>query len=345
MDTELPIISIVMPCRNEEYYIINILKNLHEQDGVNKKFCYEVFIVEGLSSDNTKNLICEYIKDKPNFKLIINEKKITPVAFNLGIMAAKGSYICILGSHAEIEKDYLLSCLNTIIKTGADNVGGPWIAKSNSYMGKAISIAFQSPISVGGAKSHNIDYEGLADSVWGGFYKRSVFENIGLFDEELVRNQDDELNYRLIKNNGKIWQTPKIKYQYISRDSLKKLFNQYFQYGYWKIRVIQKHKIPSSIRHLIPGLFITVLAILTGLSFISTKCAYLLFSLLAFYLAIILTFSFISCKKRPIYIPAVFAAIIVFHFSYGFGFLKGIFDFVIVKKQNKSKINDYKLSR
>lgn len=340
-----PLISIIIPCRNEENYINNILANICEQAGTNIDFNIEVLVIEGNSSDKTLSIINEFIKDKSNFKIIINEKQITPIAFNLGIKQAKGDYICILGSHAEIDKDYLLSCLKTIQKTDADNVGGPWIAQNTSYIGKVIAVGFQNPVSVGGARSHDVNHEGYVDSVWGGFYKKEVFAKIGLFDEELIRNQDDEFNFRLIKSGGKIWQSPSIKYNYISRDNLVKLFKQYYQYGYWKIRVIDKHKLPASIRHIIPAIFVASLILLIPLSVISKMFSILLLLELASYALVILIASICSCFRMLKYLPILPIVIMIFHFSYGLGFLKGILDFMVFKKHQKNIIIDQKLSR
>src|SRR5262249_15800203 len=115
---------------------------------------------------------------------------------------------------------------------------------------------------VGGARWHDTAYEGPADTVFGGVYRREVFDRIGFLDEELVRNQDDEFNLRLTRAGGKIWHSPRIKSWYHPRQSLRSLFRQQVQYGYWKVRVIQKHKIPASIRHLIPGCFVLSLIFL-----------------------------------------------------------------------------------
>src|SRR5581483_2093532 len=122
--------------------------------------------------------------------------------------------------------------------TGADNVGGAMTAVGESFLQKAIAMAHHSAFSVGGARWHNAAYEGRADTVFGGFYQRSVFERIGLFDETLVRNQDDEFNLRLRRAGGQIWHSPRIRSWYHPRASLRALFRQYLQYGYWKVGLI-----------------------------------------------------------------------------------------------------------
>lgn len=335
MQTESVDISIIVPCRNEERYIKETIGRIVAQKGAGQLFNFELFIIDGKSTDNTVKLVEDEVKKNNKVSLIINEKKTTPAAFNLGIKNASGKYICILGAHAEISKNYLINCLNTIKKIDSDNVGGTWKAKGQGYLGKAIALSFRSSFAVGGAKSHRINYEGYVDSVWGGFYKREVFDKIGLFDEELVRNQDDELNLRLIRSGGKIWQSPEIKSWYYPRASIVALFKQYIQYGYWKVRVIQKHKIPASIRHIVPGTFVGLLIILAVLSPFSQVFLKILAGLLIFYLVANLGASFFACKEVPTWkhipvMPIIFAA---YHFGYGYGFLHGILDFVILKKQ------------
>src|SRR5262249_25260654 len=131
-----------------------------------------------------------------------------------------------------------------------------WVARGDRYVSRAIAAAFRSPFSAGGANSHDPRHEGPVDSVYLGCWRRDVFSRVGLFDEELVRNQDDEWNLRLIRSGGTIWQSPRIRSWYRPRASLAALFQQYRQYGYWKVRVIQKHRRPASPRHLVPVLFL-----------------------------------------------------------------------------------------
>ena len=167
-----------------------------------------------------------------------------------------------MDAHTRYASDYVRNCLEVLRTTGADNVGGPWVARGTGIIGRTVAAALQSPFSFGGTRGHNPDYEGIVDTVYLGCWPREVFGRVGLFDEELVRNQDDEFNLRLTRAGGKIWQSPRIKSWYRPRGSTVRLLRQYMQYGYWKVRVIQKHKIPASVRHLIPGLFVLSLVVL-----------------------------------------------------------------------------------
>ena len=163
-------------------------------------------------------------------------------------------------------------------------MGGPWVARGKGRIGRAISAAFQSSFATGGARGHDPNYSGPVDTVYLGCWPREVFDRIGMFDEELVRNQDDEFNLRLTRSGGKIWQSTRIKSWYHPRETLRQLFSQYVQYGYWKVRVMQKHTLPASLRHVIPACFILVLIILPLISLYWGSAFWMWLGLLILYL-------------------------------------------------------------
>jgi hypothetical protein len=294
--------------------------------------------------------------------VIDNPGLTAPCGLNAAIHSARGGIIVRADAHTEYAPDYLLKCLETLQQTGADNVGGPARTKADGYCQRAIAAAYHSPFSVGGARFHDPDYEGYVDTVTYGCWPRSTFEKFGLFDEELVRNQDDEHNLRITRGGGKVYQSPKIKSWYRPRGSLAALFKQYMQYGYWKVRVIQKHKLPASWRHLVPGAFVLALMLLflfSALCFLLSLCSassdpvvagpwsvvhsvshfsFLLsiFSFLlicsAYLLAVLVASVFTAARtewKLLAVLPLVFGC---YHFGYGFGFLRGILDFVILRR-------------
>lgn len=340
-------ISIIIPCRNEEKHIRDTIRRIINQEGAGQGFTFELLIIDGKSTDNTVEIVKEENKRYDNVKLIINERKITPAALNLGIRNASGKYISFLGAHADIAKDYFMNCLNTINNVDADAVGGPWRAKGQGYIGEAIALAFQSKFAVGGAKNHNLDYEGYVDCVWGIFGKKEIFENVGFYDEELIRNQDDEFSYRLNKAGGKIWQSPHIRYTYYCRNNLKNLFKQYMQYGYWKVRVIQKHKIPASIRHIIPGAFTGTLFALAVSSFLSKVIFKTFIGSVVLYAGFNMLAASLTCMRLSNirFFPVMPIILGAFHFGYGLGFIQGIFDFIILRKHELKKIEDVPLTR
>ena len=166
-----------------------------------------------------------------------------------------------------------------------------------------------------------------------GCWRREIFDRIGLFDEELVRNQDDEFNLRTVRSGGRIWQSPSIRSWYSPRGSLRTLFAQYRQYGYWKVRVIQKHRLPASVRHLVPGTFVLTLGGLGMVAPFSTVAAVGLAVILASYGAVLAAASCLTARRAgwrylPV-LPAVFAC---YHVSYGIGFMRGILDFVVLRR-------------
>ena len=239
-----------------------------------------------------------------------------------------------MDAHTEYASDYVKQCVLILETTGADNVGGPARTKSDGYMQEAIAAAYHSPFSVGGARFHNVDYEGAVDTVTYGCWRREIFDRIGFFDESLVRNQDDEFNLRLKRAGGQIWQSPRIQSWYKPRSSLRSLFWQYAQYGYWKVRVIQKHRIPASVRHLVPAGFLLLLVALPMLSFYSALAFRAWFALIGAYLAFIVLASLRTANEKGWkLLPVVPLAFACFHFGYGFGFLRGVWDFILLRRQ------------
>jgi len=326
-------VSIIVPCRNERKYIKEFIESVLQQEPIEEGI-YELIIADGMSNDGTREILKDYSRKLQYLIPLDNPEGTTPYALNRAIRASRGNIIIRMDVHTEYARDYIKKCIEVINQTCADNVGGPARTKANSYIQKAIRLAYHSSFAVGGARFHDLNYEGYVDTVTYGCWKKKTLLNIGLFDEELVRNQDDELNLRIIRSGGKIWQSPDIKSWYYPRDSLKKLFKQYMQYGYWKVRVIQKHKIPASVRHLIPGTFVASLIFLTCLSFFSRAAMVFLVSITVLYIAANLTASAITCRKKDLFLylpvmPFVFAS---YHFGYGLGFLLGFIDFVVLRK-------------
>jgi len=329
----LPLVSVIIPSRDEEKFIEKCLDSIIANDYPKDKL--EVLVVDGMSDDGTRGIIGTYMQEYPFVRLLDNPQKIVSTALNIGIKNAQGEIIVRMDAHTEYAPDYITHCLQVLEQTGADNVGGAARTKADSYMQEAISVAYKTPFGVGGAKFHDENFEGYVDTVTYGCWQKTTLEKIGLFDEELIRNQDDELNLRLIRSGGKIWQSPEIKSWYYPRDSIVALFKQYVQYGYWKVRVIQKHKIPASIRHIVPGAFVGLLVILAVLSPFSQLSLKILAGLFLFYGVINLGASLLSCKKpsKWKYIPVMPIIFSTCHFGYGYGFLRGILDFVVLKKK------------
>ena len=333
----LPFISIIIPCRNEEAHIGKCIDSIIQNDYPKDRL--EVFVVDGSSDDNSKKVVQEYC-DKTDFiKLFDNQKKIVSSALNIGLKEAKGELIMRLDAHSTYGKNYISLCVQHHGENDVDNVGGPIITLpgSDTPIGKAIALGISHPFGVGnqycriGAKEKM-----FVDTVTFGCYKRTVFDRIGLFDETLIRNQDDEFNLRLIKNGGKILLVPEILVYYIARDSLLKLWRMYYQYGYFKPLVAMKLGSVLTWRQLVPPLFVGILGLTAILSPIIKYSAWLFCLIFFSYLLADIVFAYKSARKKGL--RCVFSLFFVFpilHFSYGLGYLKGIIDFALLNKTIK----------
>jgi len=326
-----PTVSVVIPCRNEREHIEACVRSMLGQQAPAGGF--EVIVADGMSDDGTRDILNRISLEDARLRVVDNWERITPSGMNAGIVAARGRYVAIAGAHSRYAPDYLCESVIVLEDTHADNVGGAVICEAHSLVQRAAAAAHHSPFSVGGARWHDTDYEGPADTVFGGVYRREVFDTIGLFDAELARNQDDELNLRLTRAHGKIWQSRRIRSWYSPRRTLRALFRQYLQYGYWKVRVIQKHRIPASPRHLVPGAFVICLATLP-LAAIFWSAAGLAWLALAGFYALCSAIASMMAARRAGWdllwvMPFVFGA---YHFGYGVGFLLGIRDFVVLRR-------------
>ncbi|HEY3862564.1 MAG TPA: glycosyltransferase family 2 protein [Verrucomicrobiae bacterium] len=333
-----PLVSVIIACRNEARSLPRLLDSLRNQQPPGGGM--EVIIADGMSDDQTREILRGAPKGELMLTVIDNPGRIASTGLNACIRASRGSIILRMDAHTEYAPDYVRRCVEVLDRTGADNVGGPARTKPIACMERAIAAAYHSPFSVGGAKFHDVAYEGYVDTVTYGCWRRASFDRFGFFDEELARNQDDEHNLRIIRGGGKVWQSPAIQSWYQPRRSLSALFKQYMQYGYWKVRVIQKHKLPASWRHLVPSAFLggLVLLVLAGLAWhVAWRAAA---GLLALYTLGVLGASFLTAARNgwPL-LPALPLVFPCYHFGYGYGFLRGILDFAVLGRRPGTKFN------
>jgi len=231
---DLPFVTIIMPIRNEAHFIKRAIRSVLNNDYPAEKM--EILIVDGMSNDGTREIIAGLSKEDNRIKLLDNPKRITPSAMNIGIKAARGDLFIRVDGHVEIPADFITNSIRCLHEHSEAWVAGGYIkTAAESFVGRAIAAAMQSPIGVGNSKFRLGDYEGWVDTLAFGIHHKWIVEKIGYFDEELVRNQDDEFNLRIILAGGKIWMSKAIQSTYFSRGSLYKLWKQYFQYGFWRI--------------------------------------------------------------------------------------------------------------
>ncbi|WP_236609219.1 glycosyltransferase family 2 protein [Mesotoga prima] len=332
----MPKVSVIIPARNEEKFIEKCIESFLTCDYPGELI--EVIVVDGMSDDRTREIVGEISRRDDRVLLIDNERKITPVAMNLGVKTSKGDYIFFSGAHSEIPSNYITKCIKHAIETGADNVGGVMKTEPRvrSAVGIAISKVLSSPLGVGGAKFRTgVSKPTEVDTVPFGCYKREVFDTIGYFNEKLVRNQDIEFNLRLKRAGGKIILFPDIELTYYSRSTLEELWKNNFGNGFWVIAAKKYAEVPYSTRHLVPLMFVLFLLLGSLISLIVSAFQFVYVFLLAFYVVAVVFFS-ISHAMEAKMADVFFAAIVsypVLHISYGIGSLLGFLSFLFGEKK------------
>lgn len=325
----LPFLSIVIPCRDEEKFIGECLRSIVNNDY--PKDGYEILVVDGMSEDNTREIVNEYCEKNPLVRIIDNPKKIVPAGLNIGIQNAKGEVIIRMDAHAIYERNYIRKSVDYLNRYGADNVGGicRTVPKKNSFLGKAIALVSASGFGVGNSyfRIGRSKTPKWVDTVFGGCYKRQVFERVGLFNENLVRTQDLEFNFRLRKSGGKILLVPDIVSYYYVRSNLKSFLKYNFINSLWITYPIKfLNYMPVSWRHLVPLAFVSSLMGSLFLSFFSKIFLWLFFSIGGSYLITNFSFStLIAFRERKVkYLLTIPILFTILHLSYGFGSFWGL---------------------
>jgi len=322
----LPLVSVIMPVRNEAGYIARSLGAVLAQDYPPERM--EVLVVDGMSEDGTPDIVRAMAQNPRGIRVLLldNPARIVPAALNLGIRYSQGQFIIILGGHSEIAPDYLIHCVRALLETGADCVGGQWITEGTTITGKAIAAAQSSPFGIG-----NVAYRtrrptpGFVDTVPFGAYRREVFERIGGFDERLVRHQDYEFNVRLRQAGGKIYYTPAIQARYYSRSSFRGLARQYWQYGFWKAFVTLENPRALAWRHFAPIGLVGALAAGAVLSLALPPARPLYALLWAVYAVACLAMALWEVRRAGWrYLPLLPAAFATIHLCWGAGFWWGL---------------------
>jgi glycosyltransferase involved in cell wall biosynthesis len=326
-----PMVSIILPVLNEELHIERCLRSL-----INNTYSpnmVEILVMDGGSSDSTRRIVSKIACEDSRVRLIDNPRTILAAGINIGIENARGDVLIRMDGHAEASDDFIEKNIEVLNEhPDAWCVGGSITTVNNKYIGKAIAAAMSCPVGVGNAKFRIGNYEGYADTVAYGAYRKEVFEKVGKLDERLLRTEDDDLHFRLRKAGGKIYLSRKIRSSYFSRSGLVGLWRQYFQYGFWRIPTIFKHRKPAAVRQVVPVIFVLgcIVTILATLLWQSAK--YLLAAYLGLYLMVLLIGGVFAIRHNGLAVgiatPFVFP---ILHFAYGIGSLAGIWHFVIRK--------------
>lgn len=314
--------SIIIAARNEGAYIGNCIETLENQEFDRSK--YEIIVLDGLSEDNTVDIIKEKQKKYNNIILLNNPEKIAAPAFNKGIKQSAGKYVFIAGAHAEYPPGFISKSLSSIEANNADCVGGREIDIGKSKIGKVFAAVRNTAFGGGLSPYRYSDKKQFVKTVAFGCYKKEALIKAGGFDESLARNQDNDINKRIIQNGGKILFDPDITFYYYVRDSIKAIFKQMYGYGYWEAKLIKKRKSQLSIVTLVPAAFAVYTLIAILLLFLQGTALPLCLEF-APYLGL---FTYFAAKaiipKRLNLLSALFLYLLI-HFSIGLGLIAGFF--------------------
>lgn len=315
-------VSVVMPLYNEEKYIANCLDSLLKQDYPLENM--EWIFVDGMSTDETKNILQKYKQAYPQLiKVYNNPNKTVPYAMNIGIENSRGQYIIRLDAHADYKYNYISKCVYYLNTTAADNVGGIAETKSRGFVGETIAIMLSSKFGVGNSQFRTNGHSGYVDTVPFGAFRKEVFDKWGGYDERLTRNQDNEMNYRIRKNGGKIYLSDEIQFSYYCRDSIKGIADMAQKNGMWNIITMKLCPGSMGVRHFVPLAFLISLIDLLAISLFNTNFLYLLGFELILYFGLDSYYSFTASQKwiQRLLLVVLFP---IFHITYGFGSIKGI---------------------
>ena len=320
-----PRVSIVMPCRNEAAYIAPCLDSVLATDYPLDRL--EVLIADGRSDDGTHEIVAGYAARHSCVRLLDNPARITPAALNTAIRAATGDVIIRMDAHGVYPRDYVSRLVTALEASGADNVGGVVVtlAADDTPVARAIALAFAHPLGVGNAY-FRIGVAGprWVDTVPFGCFRREVFERVGMFDEELVRNQDDEFNLRVIGHGGRILLLPDVVSRYYGRRSLGAVARMFYQYGYFKPLVARKTA-RIMLRQLVPPLFVMSLVVTAALGIWVSAARGALAAIVGAYSALVLTGAALTVRKHGFRCAAALAAVVAtMHVCYGVGYLRGV---------------------
>ncbi|HUA14857.1 MAG TPA: glycosyltransferase family 2 protein [Verrucomicrobiae bacterium] len=319
-----PSVSVIIPVRNEETYIEKCLVSLLAQTYPGAR--YEIIVVEGRSSDSSKPLVEAVCREHSNVRCIDNPAGIVPCAMNLGIRHAQGEIIIRADGHNTYPPDYIENCVQCLEQTGADNVGGPLltIAADESLGARMVAAVLTSPFGVGDSRFRTTSMEGYVDTVPFGAFRRTLFDRIGMYNEKLVRNQDVDLNARIRRAGGMIYQTPKLTTEYHPVAGFWQFLALTFRTSQWHLFSFSENVRSLGARHFAPALFVVGLSSALVGSIFHTSVFLAVLALLVIYLTtgFVIINSGTKNNQRGMALVLPLACL-CFHISYGLGTLAG----------------------
>jgi glycosyltransferase involved in cell wall biosynthesis len=327
----LPTVTVVLPVRNEESFIAATLDHLLRQDYPSDRI--NIIVADGFSDDKTRNILADYQAKYPRVQFIDNPGRTAASGLNVAIERATGELIVRVDGHSEVAPDFVSQAVHLMEEhPEAWSAGGPITHAGTNRFGEAVAIAMSHPAGVGLATHRFPNYEGYVEGAQFPTFRRWVFDRIGKFDELLVRTEDDEFNYRITQAGGKIYVSPRVRYVYFVRDRPDKLFRQYFQYSYWRIPVIRKHKKPTTMRQLVPPLFFLTMIILAVVG-VWLHQPLVALALPAIYLAALVAIAISVIPRKGILVACLVpVALVTIHVAYALGITYGAWALLFHKR-------------
>lgn len=319
-----PLVTVAIPCFNEERFIEGCIRSVLSQDYPGDLL--EIVVADGMSTDATRGILARLSKENPCIQVIDNPSRIQATSMNAILRVARGSIIVRMDVHCDYQNDYIRKCVEVLEKTGADTVGGAQRVKAITTFQRALAAALSSHLGRGGARYRSAEDEGFVETVYLGAFRRSVFEKVGLYDPGAITNEDAELNQRLLAAGGKIYLSREIVAHYYPRTTFQALATQYFKYGMGRARTLLKHKSLPSIRSVLPFFMVVAGGALLALSLLYPPSL----AGLAFYALV--TAGEAWRIGRPVgrsAVPVVWAIFGVLHVAHGSGFAAGLVRYVL----------------
>jgi cellulose synthase/poly-beta-1,6-N-acetylglucosamine synthase-like glycosyltransferase len=315
-----PAVSVIVPVYNEERYIAVCLQAIMRQDYPCERM--EILVVDGMSVDRTRDIVHGFAERDARIRLLLSPKRRTPYSLNVGVAASSGEVLVRIDGHSAVAADHVRRCVEFLLQTGADHIGGLMRQRGHTFMARTIALALSSPVGVGSARFRYTAREQDIDTVPFGAYRRDTLIRLGGFDEAFPIGQDSELDYRITLTGGRVRINPAISTDYFCRDSVPALARQFFRYGRAKAQILHKHGGLPSPRALAPALFVTTMMALLLATPISHAARRALTSLLVAYTGLCLIAGIgIAARRGWRYAPLLPAIFAVLHISHGVGFL------------------------
>jgi succinoglycan biosynthesis protein ExoA len=314
-----PLVTIAMPCCDDEPYIEACIRSVQAQDWRRDRL--EIVVADGMSIDATREILARLATEDSRIRLVDNPARTHAAGLNESIRCARGDIIVVMDVHADYAVDFVRKCVEVLDRTGADNVGGAARPRGHTFFQRCVAAALSSPLAIGRSRHRKADADGEVDSVWPGAFRREVFERIGTFDPRATMNEDTELNQRIVDAGGRVYMSREIVAHYYPRRSMRALARQYFEHGQGRARTLLKHGRFVSWRPALPFLWLTSEAFLLATSAWHPLGTW---SVATYVLVAGAEAVRVGRREGIVAIPVVWSIFPVLHVSHGAGFAAGL---------------------